>query len=96
MLTVTHFVVASRIPDENWNISDIPTHELVHDVVDQTTPIYVDYLRGSLHEDVLADNKKYAIDVVYSAMHGTGYRYIADAFKGCNLKVRSICTRYLY
>lgn len=44
----------------------------------------------SLSPEVLEDNSKAAIDIVYSAMHGVGYEYILKAFATANLKVTKI------
>lgn len=48
------------------------------------------YIKTTVPQTLLDDNKKANIDVVYSAMHGVGYNYIVEAFKTANLKVRIV------
>lgn len=74
------------IPDENWNINEIRSHELVHDCSEEVTSKYMEYIKDSLHEDVLKTNREAAVDTVYSAMHGVGYNYVLKAFEAANLK----------
>lgn len=50
----------------------------------------MEYIRSSLHDDILEKNRTAAIESVYSAMHGVGYEYVVKAFKAANLKVRFI------
>ncbi|XP_063822807.1 phosphopentomutase [Ostrinia nubilalis] len=75
------------IPEEHWNIDEIRSHPLVTDCLDEATTKYMEYIRSSLHPDILETNKKAAIDTVYSAMHGVGYKYIVKAFEAANLKL---------
>ncbi|XP_052739323.1 phosphopentomutase isoform X2 [Bicyclus anynana] len=74
------------IPDDHWNIEEIRNHELVSDCYEEVTVQYLQYIRSSLHDDVLEDNKNAAIDIVYSAMHGVGYESVVKAFEEANLK----------
>lgn len=74
------------IPDDHWDITEVRAHELVRDCTTEVTDRYMAYIRDSLHEDVLETNKRAAIDVVYSAMHGVGYEYVLKAFKTAGLK----------
>ncbi|XP_028162865.1 LOW QUALITY PROTEIN: uncharacterized protein LOC114354594 [Ostrinia furnacalis] len=75
------------IPEEHWNIDEIRSHPLVTDCLEEATTKYMEYIRSSLHPDILETNKKAAIDTVYSAMHGVGYKYIVKAFEAANLKL---------
>ncbi|KAG6449374.1 hypothetical protein O3G_MSEX006032 [Manduca sexta] len=74
------------IPDEHWDISEIRSHELVKDCHDEVTSKYMEYIRDSLHSDVVEENRTAAIDTVYSAMHGVGYEYVVKAFEAAGLK----------
>ncbi|XP_053612485.1 phosphopentomutase isoform X2 [Plodia interpunctella] len=74
------------IPDEHWNIDEIRTDPLVSDCTEEITTKYMEYIRGSLSESILEQNKMAAVDIVYSAMHGVGYKYIVKAFEVANLK----------
>ncbi|CAH2108603.1 unnamed protein product [Euphydryas editha] len=74
------------IPDEHWNIEEIRSHELVKDCQEEVTSKYMEYIRSSLREEVLEQNKKAGIQTVYSAMHGVGYDYMVKAFEVANLK----------
>ncbi|KAM3963682.1 phosphoglucomutase 2 [Aphomia sociella] len=74
------------IPDEHWNIENIRSHPLVTDCLEEVNTKYMEYIRNSLNQDILEQNKTAAIDVVYSAMHGVGYETILKAFATVNLK----------
>ncbi|KAL0881164.1 hypothetical protein ABMA27_002279 [Loxostege sticticalis] len=74
------------IPEEHWNIEEIRSHELVTDCLEEVTTKYMEYIRSSLHDDILEKNRTAAIESVYSAMHGVGYDYVVKAFKAANLK----------
>ncbi|XP_060803872.1 phosphopentomutase [Amyelois transitella] len=74
------------IPDEHWDIDGIRTHPLVTDCLQEVTTKYMQYIRESLQQKILEQNKMAAIDTVYSAMHGVGHEYIVKAFKAANLK----------
>ncbi|XP_049868330.1 glucose 1,6-bisphosphate synthase [Pectinophora gossypiella] len=74
------------IPDDHWNTEEIRTHPLVKDCQDEVTAQYMKYIRESLPQNVLEDNKNAGIQAVYSAMHGVGYNYVVEAFKVANLK----------
>ncbi|XP_069356227.1 phosphopentomutase [Maniola hyperantus] len=75
-----------NIPDDHWNIEEIRNHDLVTDCFEEVTTKYMEYIKSSLHEEVLEDNRKAAISSVYSAMHGVGYDAIVKAFEVANLK----------
>ncbi|RVE51871.1 hypothetical protein evm_003491 [Chilo suppressalis] len=75
------------IPDDHWDISDIRSHELVTDCSEFVTSKYMEYIRNSLSDNILEQNRTAAIDAVYSAMHGVGYNYIVKAFQAANLKL---------
>ncbi|CAH0581574.1 unnamed protein product [Chrysodeixis includens] len=74
-----------EIPDAHWDIKDVATHPLTKICQDEVTNKYMETII-SLSPEVLQDNSKAAIDVVYSAMHGVGYEYILKAFATANLK----------
>ncbi|CAH0714695.1 unnamed protein product, partial [Brenthis ino] len=74
------------IPDDHWNIDEIRTHELVMDCSEEVTTKYLEYIKSTLDENVLEDNRKAKIRTVYSAMHGVGYECIVKAFKAANLQ----------
>ncbi|XP_041988185.1 phosphoglucomutase-2 isoform X1 [Aricia agestis] len=74
------------IPDEHWNIEEICSHELVKDCLQEVTTKYMEFIRSSLHDEVLQQNKAAEIKTVYSAMHGVGYQAILKAFEAANLK----------
>ncbi|KAH9644102.1 hypothetical protein HF086_015432 [Spodoptera exigua] len=57
------------IPDEHWNIKDIRSNPLVSDCHDEVTNKYMETIITPSPE-VSDENRKAAIDVVYSAMHG--------------------------
>lgn len=86
-VSLSHFSIY-RVPEDHWNIDEIKSHELVSDCLQDMTTAYMAYIKDSLHEDVLTDNKKAAINIVYSAMHGVGYEFVVKAFETANLKVR--------
>lgn len=73
------------IPDEHWDIKNIRSNPLLKDCQDEVTSKYMETII-SLSPEVLEENKKAAIDVVYSAMHGVGYEYVLKAFATANLK----------
>ncbi|CAG9785791.1 unnamed protein product [Diatraea saccharalis] len=75
------------IPDDHWDISEIRAHELVTDCSEEVTTKYMEYIRNSLNDDILEQNRTAAIDTVYSAMHGVGHDYVVKAFRSANLKV---------
>lgn len=77
----------SSIPDEHWNIEAIRTHDLVKDCTEEVNTKYIEYIKSLLHEEVLENNRKAQINIVYSAMHGVGYECIVNAFQAANLKV---------
>ncbi|KAJ8721282.1 hypothetical protein PYW07_002057 [Mythimna separata] len=73
------------IPDEHWDIKNIRSNPLLKNCQDEVTSKYLETII-SLSPQLLEENKKAAIDVVYSAMHGVGYEYILKAFATANLK----------
>lgn len=73
------------IPDAHWDITDVASHPLTKICQDEVTNKYMETII-SLSPEVLEDNSKAAIDIVYSAMHGVGYEYILKAFATANLK----------
>ncbi|XP_063893505.1 phosphopentomutase [Helicoverpa armigera] len=73
------------IPDEHWDIKDIRSNPLVTNCQEEVTNKYMDTII-SLSPEVLEENKRASIDVVYSAMHGVGYEYVLKAFATANLK----------
>lgn len=75
-----------HIPDEHWNIEAIRTHNLVKDCTEEVTTKYMEYIKSLLHEEILENNRKAQINMVYSAMHGVGYQCIVNAFQAANLK----------
>ncbi|KAJ2950182.1 hypothetical protein O0L34_g11540 [Tuta absoluta] len=74
------------IPEDHWDITEIRAHELVKDCTEEITSKYMAFIRESLSEKMLNENKSASIRTVYSAMHGVGYEYIVQAFKAANLK----------
>lgn len=46
--------------------------------------------------EVAEENRKAAIDIVYSAMHGVGYEYVKKAFATASLKVRCYLEKILH
>ncbi|VVC88142.1 unnamed protein product [Leptidea sinapis] len=74
------------IPDKHWDIDDIRSNALVTDKLEDMTSQYMQYIRDSLHDDVLVENRRQALSTVYSAMHGVGYEYVLKAFEAANLK----------
>ncbi|XP_048480513.1 phosphopentomutase [Plutella xylostella] len=75
-----------EIPEEYWDIKNIRSNELVKDCHQDVSTKYNQYIFESLHEDILKKNESAGIKIVYSAMHGVGYKYILDAFKAAKLK----------
>lgn len=73
------------IPDEHWNIKDIRSNPLVSDCHDEVTNKYMESIITPSPE-VAEENRKAAIDIVYSAMHGVGYEYVKKAFATASLK----------
>lgn len=86
-LSLYHSFYTSRIPEEYWDIKNIRSNELVKDCHQDVSTKYNKYILESLHEDILKKNESAGIKIVYSAMHGVGYKYILDAFKAAKLKV---------
>ncbi|XP_045494673.1 glucose 1,6-bisphosphate synthase [Colias croceus] len=76
-----------EIPEDHWDIANIRNHDLVTDCQQDVTTRYMKYIHDSLSSDVREQNKTAAIPIVYSAMHGVGYEYVADAFKAAQLKL---------
>ncbi|CAK1540737.1 unnamed protein product [Leptosia nina] len=74
-----------EIPEEHWNVDEIRAHNLVKDCQEEVTTKYMEYIRTSLHDDVLEQNKVAKVPAVYSAMHGVGYDYVLKAFDAANL-----------
>ncbi|XP_026489473.2 phosphopentomutase [Vanessa tameamea] len=75
-----------EIPDEHWKIDGIRSHDLVKDCLEEVTTKYMEYIRSSLSEELLEQNRKAEVRTVYSAMHGVGYDFIVKAFEAANLK----------
>ncbi|CAH2076982.1 unnamed protein product, partial [Iphiclides podalirius] len=74
------------IPDEHWSVDGIRSHELVKDCSAEVIEKYNEYIRDSLHGDVLKQNRQSGIRCVYSAMHGVGYEYVLKAFAAADLE----------
>jgi phosphoglucomutase len=71
--------------DKSWDTSILSISEHLVDPLQEAVDCYM----KALAEDVLEPelNLSCNIEFTYSAMHGVGYPYMAQAFKAANLKV---------
>lgn len=75
--------------DALWDTTNIRSHSLVTDLLDDVSEEYLKRLVRSINDEDLSGIKKAERQFVYSAMHGVGYPYIKMAFKSASLEVNS-------